>query len=115
MAQQKKSSTSLQTTDFPKEFENVFNAPPKCQNQSHEKILNGEKDRRKIYDTNEVTLYSRIGQLRMIYEDIKEAYVGTATVFYDNPNSGRVYAVTCAHNLVHYDPTEDTVHSLKYC
>ena len=51
----------------------------------------------------------------MIYEDIKEAYVGTATVFYDNPNSGRVYAVTCAHNLVHYDPTEDTVHSLKYC
>eukprot|EP01084_Bolivina_argentea_P283214 484995_1 len=116
MSDEKTQCVILKTKQFPDKFKNTHKPVPVYQNQnySQEKILKGEKDRRKVYDTNEITIHSRIGQLCMKFKGMKSAYVGTAAVFYNNRKTKRIYAVTCAHNLAHYDPIKQKMCSLEY-
>eukprot|EP01084_Bolivina_argentea_P051909 95409_1 len=107
------SSKSLQKMKFPENFDAIYKTIPNYEQQLHytqEKIMKGEKDRRACYDTNESTAYSRIGQLRMVYIYNNKKYkgYGTATIFHNNPKTGRIYAITCGHNLIHHHAMSST-------
>eukprot|EP01084_Bolivina_argentea_P107059 191451_1 len=107
----------IDTKPFPDRFEESISKLPQYTHHTnfyHEKVFVGEKDKRKIYDTSTVDFNSRIGRLRMIFEDMGNCYSGTATVFYNNSKTKRVYAITCGHNLIHYNHLEDRVHLLKH-
>eukprot|EP01084_Bolivina_argentea_P160952 280227_1 len=113
------SSKSLQKMKFPENFNTIYKSIPNYAQQlqyTKEKIMQGDPDSRKCYDTNEVTALSRIGQLCMLFNTTNNNEAkgfGTATIFYHNPNTKRMYAITCAHNLLHYDAWTDSIWTLK--
>lgn len=56
--------------------------------------------RKKVTIVQPNKLESDIGQLLLKFED--DYYIGTGTIF--RQLDGRVYVITCAHNLVHWYP-----------
>jgi len=78
-------------------------------------IFTEDEDKRIMIQTKDTPdFFHRIGQLRMDFETNNKtvSYNGTASVFAVDKTTKKAYAVTCAHNLVIYDPLKNTP---NYC
>eukprot|EP01084_Bolivina_argentea_P211223 359327_1 len=116
------SPTILTIAKFPEDAASHFNALPtyKPQQYGTEAVFKGDKDKRIVFDTSDINFYSRVGQLNMTFKGLQDdkkqdiVYKGTATVFHVDEKHKRAYAITCGHNLIHYDLLYQKTHLLKH-
>lgn len=105
----------LAVADCPKKFHSTFNVLSSGNQSALEKIPEGQEDKRgMVCHWGSDGFTNRIGQMRMTFEGIpNKSYVGTATRFQYVPKTKRTYAITCAHNLMHYDHVLKKKHAVK--
>jgi len=102
-------SKSISTSEFKVSLENSFRPRPhdsSAQFFQEERILfPKQKGDRRIKKNPDDNNYPCIGHMIMKFGD--DVYVGTGTIFYTNDNSKTGYILTCAHNLVTVDVTDN--------
>eukprot|EP01084_Bolivina_argentea_P071159 129412_1 len=109
----------LSTSEFHPSYAKQSNPLPNYKQQLFRaKTIEGI-DHRKRVDTTNTSFYSRIGILTSTFEgpgmkDVRseelKPFQGTATIFYVDELTKRVYAITAAHNLVHYNKKTTRIH-----
>ena len=113
----------LKPFEFKAEHDILVPVPRRpIQQKSQEKVLTSQDKRQfralnpKVSQSNPFWYWHQIGLLRLVFEveDKKEkVFFGTATVFCVDNKKGCCYALTCAHNLLHYDQFTDNKFYLK--